>query len=88
MQQTAGKRSQGSQWGWKRDPLALIAIGDRVPDLAQVSLWGSRAVAAPLFPAPPFSFLQEYTMLCLLCGRAEDSVSILPDDPRQMTPLF
>ncbi|XP_032919556.1 protein Churchill isoform X2 [Catharus ustulatus] len=30
----------------------------------------------------------EYTMLCLLCGRAEDSVSILPDDPRQMTPLF
>ncbi|XP_017589235.1 PREDICTED: protein farnesyltransferase subunit beta [Corvus brachyrhynchos] len=31
---------------------------------------------------------QEYTMLCLLCGRAEDSVSILPDDPRQMTPLF
>ncbi|OWK57478.1 protein Churchill [Lonchura striata] len=31
---------------------------------------------------------QEYTMLCLLCGRAEDSISILPDDPRQMTPLF
>ncbi|NWS64471.1 CHUR protein, partial [Chunga burmeisteri] len=30
----------------------------------------------------------EYTMLCLLCGRAEDSISILPDDPRQMTPLF
>lgn len=40
--------------------------------------------------APPASFvpLQEYTMLCLLCGRAEDSISILPDDPRQMTPLF
>ncbi|KFW07540.1 Protein Churchill, partial [Eurypyga helias] len=32
--------------------------------------------------------LQEYTMLCLLCGRAEDSISVLPDDPRQMTPLF
>uniref|UniRef100_A0A8C4WHR4 Protein Churchill n=1 Tax=Gopherus evgoodei TaxID=1825980 RepID=A0A8C4WHR4_9SAUR len=31
---------------------------------------------------------QEYTMLCLLCGRAEDSVSILPDDPRQTAPLF
>ncbi|XP_025047795.1 protein Churchill [Alligator sinensis] len=31
---------------------------------------------------------QEYTMLCLLCGRAEDSISILPDDPRQMAPLF
>ncbi|NXV23651.1 CHUR protein, partial [Cepphus grylle] len=38
----------------------------------------------PSSPVPP----QEYTMLCLLCGRAEDSVSILPDDPRQMTPLF
>ncbi|KAM9294279.1 protein Churchill [Gastrophryne carolinensis] len=31
---------------------------------------------------------QEYTMLCMLCGRAEDSVSVLPDDPRQMTSLF
>uniref|UniRef100_A0A803K218 Protein Churchill n=1 Tax=Xenopus tropicalis TaxID=8364 RepID=A0A803K218_XENTR len=31
---------------------------------------------------------QEYTMLCMLCGRAEDSVSVLPDDPRQMAPLF
>ncbi|XP_028677680.1 protein Churchill [Erpetoichthys calabaricus] len=31
---------------------------------------------------------QEYTMLCLLCGKAEDSISILPDDPRQMAPLF
>ncbi|XP_023373391.1 protein Churchill [Otolemur garnettii] len=31
---------------------------------------------------------QEYTMLCLLCGKAEDSISILPDDPRQMTLLF
>uniref|UniRef100_A0A6I8N878 Protein Churchill n=2 Tax=Ornithorhynchus anatinus TaxID=9258 RepID=A0A6I8N878_ORNAN len=31
---------------------------------------------------------QEYTMLCLLCGKAEDSVSVLPDDPRQMAPLF
>ncbi|NXA40625.1 CHUR protein, partial [Eudromia elegans] len=30
---------------------------------------------------------QEYTMLCLLCGRAEDSVSVLPDDPRHGTPL-
>lgn len=49
---------------------------------------GGRAVTAPLFPAPLFSFPQEYTMLCLLCGRAEDSISILPDDPRQMTPLF
>lgn len=88
MQQMAGKRAKRSQWGWKQDPLALIAIRDRVPNLAQVSLWGSRPVAAPLFPASPFSFPQEYTMLCLLCGRAEDSVSILPDDPRQMTPLF
>ncbi|XP_048456400.1 protein Churchill [Rhincodon typus] len=31
---------------------------------------------------------QEYTMLCMLCGKAEDSISILPDDPRQMAPLF
>ncbi|XP_078007658.1 protein Churchill isoform X1 [Phascolarctos cinereus] len=31
---------------------------------------------------------QEYTMLCLLCGKAEDSISVLPDDPRQMAPLF
>ncbi|KAM8920738.1 protein Churchill [Pelodytes ibericus] len=31
---------------------------------------------------------QEYTMLCMLCGRAEDSVSVLPDDPRQTAPLF
>ncbi|KFW12026.1 Protein Churchill, partial [Fulmarus glacialis] len=41
-------------------------------------------------PAPETSRAEprEYTMLCLLCGRAEDSISILPDDPRQMTPLF
>ncbi|CAL1586632.1 unnamed protein product [Knipowitschia caucasica] len=26
---------------------------------------------------------QEYSMLCLLCGKAEDSISILPNDPRQ-----
>ncbi|XP_042302765.1 protein Churchill [Sceloporus undulatus] len=31
---------------------------------------------------------QEYTMLCMLCGRAEDSISVLPDDPHLMTPLF
>ncbi|KAM6309142.1 protein Churchill [Aegotheles albertisi] len=31
---------------------------------------------------------QEYTMLCLLCGRGDDSISVLPDDPRQTTPLF
>ncbi|XP_041070839.1 protein Churchill isoform X1 [Carcharodon carcharias] len=31
---------------------------------------------------------QEYTMLCMLCGKAEDSISVLPDDPRQMAPLF
>lgn len=61
-----------------------------MPAPARVSLRESGAVAAaaaaaaPLPPVPP----QEYTMLCLLCGRAEDSVSILPDDPRQMTPLF
>ena len=33
-------------------------------------------------------FFQEYTMLCLLCGKAEDSISVLPDDPRQSAPLF
>lgn len=32
--------------------------------------------------------LQEYTMLCMLCGKAEDSISVLPDDPRQTAPLF
>ncbi|XP_061731239.1 protein Churchill-like [Nerophis ophidion] len=31
---------------------------------------------------------QEYTMLCMLCGKAEDSISVLPDDPGQNTPLF
>ncbi|XP_067847421.1 protein Churchill isoform X1 [Heptranchias perlo] len=31
---------------------------------------------------------QEYTMLCMLCGKAEDCISVLPDDPRQMAPLF
>ncbi|CAK6979212.1 protein Churchill [Scomber scombrus] len=31
---------------------------------------------------------QEYTMLCMLCGKAEDSISVLPDDPRQSAPLF
>ncbi|XP_041095800.1 protein Churchill [Polyodon spathula] len=31
---------------------------------------------------------QEYTMLCMLCGKAEDTISILPDDPRRMAPLF
>ncbi|NXT85554.1 CHUR protein, partial [Zapornia atra] len=33
-----------------------------------------------------FSVVDDYQVQ--LCGRAEDSVSILPDDPRQMTPLF
>lgn len=32
--------------------------------------------------------VQEYTMLCMLCGKAEDSISVLPDDPRQSAPLF
>ncbi|MGH0128282.1 UNVERIFIED_CONTAM: hypothetical protein FKN15_027823 [Acipenser sinensis] len=31
---------------------------------------------------------QEYTMLCMLCGKAEDTISVLPDDPRRMAPLF
>ncbi|XP_077442750.1 protein Churchill [Stigmatopora argus] len=31
---------------------------------------------------------QEYTMLCMLCGKAEDSISVLPDDPRQSASLF
>uniref|UniRef100_A0AAR2LTZ2 Protein Churchill n=1 Tax=Pygocentrus nattereri TaxID=42514 RepID=A0AAR2LTZ2_PYGNA len=31
---------------------------------------------------------QEYTMLCMLCGKAEDSISVMPDDPRQSAPLF
>ena len=31
---------------------------------------------------------QKYIMLCLLCGKAEDSISVFPDDPRQMAPLF
>lgn len=63
---------------------------DQVPAPAQVSLavpgvglWHG-CDSPPQRPVPP----QEYTMLCLLCGRAEDSISILPDDPRQMTPLF
>ncbi|NXE16091.1 CHUR protein, partial [Lophotis ruficrista] len=38
-----------------------------------------------------FSVVDDYQgggMLCLLCGRAEDSISMGGDDPRQMTPLF
>uniref|UniRef100_A0A3B4HAE0 Protein Churchill n=2 Tax=Haplochromini TaxID=319058 RepID=A0A3B4HAE0_9CICH len=35
-----------------------------------------------------FCVVQEYTMLCMLCGKAEDSISVLPDDPRQSAPLF
>ncbi|KAJ7305087.1 hypothetical protein JRQ81_010913 [Phrynocephalus forsythii] len=31
---------------------------------------------------------QEYTMLCMLRGRAEDSIRVLPDDPHLMTRLF
>ena len=30
---------------------------------------------------------QNFSMMCLLCGRAEDSRSIMPDDPR-LQPLF
>jgi len=30
---------------------------------------------------------QEYEMECLLCGTAEDSISVLPDDPRKMSGL-
>ncbi|XP_037699220.1 protein Churchill-like [Choloepus didactylus] len=30
----------------------------------------------------------EYTMLCLLCGKAKSTIGILPDDPQQMTLLF
>ncbi|TRY57075.1 hypothetical protein DNTS_023965, partial [Danionella cerebrum] len=35
-----------------------------------------------------YTFTVEYTMLCMLCGKAEDSISVLPDDPRQTAPLF
>ncbi|PIK60160.1 churchill-like protein [Apostichopus japonicus] len=31
---------------------------------------------------------QEYSMLCVLCGRGEDTVSILPTDPREVTSLY
>uniref|UniRef100_UPI00358E1CD4 protein Churchill n=1 Tax=Myxine glutinosa TaxID=7769 RepID=UPI00358E1CD4 len=31
---------------------------------------------------------QEYTMLCLLCGRGEDLISVSPEDPRKMASLF
>ncbi|KFW92242.1 Protein Churchill, partial [Phalacrocorax carbo] len=35
-----------------------------------------------------FSVVDDYQVCPGDCGRAEDSISILPDDPRQMTPLF
>lgn len=31
---------------------------------------------------------QEYEMECALCGTAEDSISILPDDPRKILDIF
>lgn len=31
---------------------------------------------------------QEYEMECLLCGTGEDSISILPIDPRKMSGLL
>jgi len=31
---------------------------------------------------------QEYTMECMLCGVAEDSISIMPDDPRKLSGLL
>lgn len=76
----------GEPGGGKQDPPpALIAI-ERIRCWLQLGfpwLWHG-CDSPPRCPVPP----QEYTMLCLLCGRAEDSISILPDDPRQMTPLF
>ena len=35
----------------------------------------------PLLP-PPFMWMQEYTMECMLCGHGEHTQSVLPDDPR------
>lgn len=35
-----------------------------------------------------YCIIQEYTMLCMLCGKAEDSISVLPEDPRQTASLF
>ncbi|XP_033612935.1 protein Churchill-like [Fukomys damarensis] len=46
------------------------------------------AVAGHEYTFSTVDEFQEYTMLCLLCGIAEDTVSILPDDPQQMTLLF
>ncbi|KJE95266.1 hypothetical protein CAOG_05736 [Capsaspora owczarzaki ATCC 30864] len=31
---------------------------------------------------------QEYTMECQLCGTADDTASVLPDDPRKAQTLF
>ncbi|XP_071790824.1 protein Churchill-like [Asterias amurensis] len=31
---------------------------------------------------------QEYSMVCILCGRAQDTRSILPDDPGKQMHLF
>jgi len=31
---------------------------------------------------------QEYEMECQLCGTGEDSISIMPDDPRKMSGLI
>lgn len=32
--------------------------------------------------------LQEYSMLCILCGRGADTVSIKPKDPRKGTEMY
>eukprot|EP00038_Savillea_parva_P010268 m.189094 g.189094 ORF g.189094 m.189094 type:complete len:113 (-) comp17634_c0_seq1:80-418(-) len=31
---------------------------------------------------------QEYSMVCKLCGRGSDTISVLPNDPRRGAPLF
>lgn len=36
-----------------------------------------------IFNIPPSSY-QEYRMSCFLCGTGEDSVSVLPRDPRKV----
>lgn len=49
-----------------------------------IDVFGLLYVCEGLYLLP----FQEYTMLCMLCGKAEDSISVMPDDPRQSAPLF
>ncbi|XP_062488568.1 protein Churchill, partial [Pezoporus occidentalis] len=75
----------GKGQGWEQPHPFIPVSSPPTPDLCRSC---HHLIARHEYTFSVVDDYQEYTMLCLLCGRAEDSISILPDDPRQMTPLF